>query len=232
VLYHLLEACTLASLIALSHTSVFFRTLVKTLFRIRLIAAVDPFVGHDNTAKFFEVLQSTGSAIAGSTIARILCPPIDDIADWMPDNLNIYPLLGQWYPSRILSSLLMLIGIGCTAPWEQFFECIQLPIRSLQPGVARLYATVTRSHVEYKSRSKVCTVHLAHPLPPAHPSVLGSGITLSESIDACVLTPATAAMTTLGVWTVPCLFYFMALTVCQACVSLPVLPLPFYTLNL
>ncbi|KAJ7939753.1 hypothetical protein B0H13DRAFT_2300461 [Mycena leptocephala] len=94
VLYHLLEACTLASLIALSHTSVFFRMLVKTLFRIRLIAAVDPFVGHDNTAKFFEVLQSTGSAIAGSTIARILAPPIDDIDDWMPNNLNIYPPLG------------------------------------------------------------------------------------------------------------------------------------------
>ncbi|KAJ7920420.1 hypothetical protein B0H13DRAFT_1867629 [Mycena leptocephala] len=168
VLYHLLEARTLASLIALSHTSVFFRTLVKTLFRIRLIAAVDPFVGHDNTAKFFEVLKSTESAIAGSTIARILAPPIDDIEDWMPNNLNIYPPL------------------GCTAPWEQFFERIQLPIRSFQPGVARPYAAVTRSHVEYESRSK------------------GRAITLSERIDACVLTPATAAVTTLGMCVATC----------------------------
>ncbi|KAJ7912950.1 hypothetical protein B0H13DRAFT_2326869 [Mycena leptocephala] len=168
VLYHLLEACTLASLIALSHTSVFFRTLVKTLFRIRLIAAVDPFVGHENTAKFFEVLKSTESAIAGSTIARILAPPIDDIEDWMPNNLNIYPPL------------------GCTVPWEQFFKRIQLPIRSFQPGVTRPYGAVTRSHVEYESRSK------------------GRAITLSESIDACVLTPATAAVTTLGMCVATC----------------------------
>jgi hypothetical protein len=122
VSYHLLEACTLASLIVLSHTAVFFRTLVNTLFCIRRIATVDPFVGHNNIA---EVLKSTQSGIAGSIIAHILAPPIDNIEDWMLNNLNIYPPLGQWYPSRILSSLLTLYGMGCTAPWEQFFEHIQ-----------------------------------------------------------------------------------------------------------
>ncbi|KAJ7814302.1 hypothetical protein B0H13DRAFT_2293744 [Mycena leptocephala] len=151
VSYHLLEACTLASLIVLSHTAVFFRTLVNTLFCIRRIATVDPFVGHNNIA---EVLKSTQSGIAGSIIAHILAPPIDNIEDWMLNNLNIYPPL------------------------------------------VRPHATVTRSHVEYESRSK------------------GWAITLSERIDTCVLTPATAAVTTLGM-----------------CV-ITVLPLPFYILNL
>ncbi|KAJ7907485.1 hypothetical protein B0H13DRAFT_2332302 [Mycena leptocephala] len=48
--------------------------------------------------------------------------------------------------------------------------------------------------------------------PPAR--FQGRAITLSERIDACVLTPATAAVTTLGM-----------------CVA-TVLPLPFYILNL
>ncbi|KAJ7896909.1 hypothetical protein B0H13DRAFT_2338109 [Mycena leptocephala] len=78
VLYHLLEACTLSSVITLSHTSVLFRTLVKALFRIRLISAVEFFVGQENVAEFFAVLESTESAIAVSTLPLILVPPADD----------------------------------------------------------------------------------------------------------------------------------------------------------
>ncbi|KAJ7920132.1 hypothetical protein B0H13DRAFT_1867908 [Mycena leptocephala] len=78
-------------MIALSHTSHLFRTLVKALFRIRLIHLVELFVGAENTEEFFRVLQLTGSAIGGSTLPLALVPPVDDeIDDWTPNNLNIY----------------------------------------------------------------------------------------------------------------------------------------------
>ncbi|KAJ7435647.1 hypothetical protein B0H11DRAFT_2256979 [Mycena galericulata] len=93
-LYHLLEACTLSSLISLSHTSTLFRTLVKTLLRIRLTSLVESFVGHENVIGFFQVLESTDSALTGSCIPRVLAPPIDDVDEWFPNNLNIYPPLG------------------------------------------------------------------------------------------------------------------------------------------
>ncbi|KAJ6561946.1 hypothetical protein B0H19DRAFT_1375222 [Mycena capillaripes] len=72
-----------------------FRTLVKALFRIRLISAVEFSVGQENVADFFAVLKSTEAAIAGSTLPLVLVHPLDDVEDWMPNNLNIYPPLGR-----------------------------------------------------------------------------------------------------------------------------------------
>ncbi|KAJ6582438.1 hypothetical protein B0H10DRAFT_1962485 [Mycena sp. CBHHK59/15] len=162
ILYHMMDVCTLSTLIALSHTSQLFRELVKTLYRIRLVAMIRLFVGHDNIKTFFDVLEATESAIAGSTLAYILAPPIDDVEEWVPSNLNIYTPLGQ------------------VGPWEEFFARLQFPTCTHQPGISRAYKTVTTSHLEYES----CLVD--------HP------IMLLESIDECVITPATAASTTMG----------------------------------
>ncbi|KAJ6544386.1 hypothetical protein B0H19DRAFT_300685 [Mycena capillaripes] len=168
LLYHLLEACTLSTLIALSHTSTLFRALVKSLYRIRLTSLVESFVGHENAKRFFEVLQSTESALTGSTVSRILAPPINDVEEWFPNNLNIYPPLGQ------------------ITPWEDFFNRIGLPPCVNQPGVSLRYGTVTNSHREYESR------------------MLDRRIMLSESINSCVITPATASATTMGMCIATC----------------------------
>ncbi|KAJ7938015.1 hypothetical protein B0H13DRAFT_1851958 [Mycena leptocephala] len=122
-------------MIALSHTSHLFRTLVKALFRIRLIHLVELLVGAENTEECFCVLQLTGSAIGGSTLPLALVPPVDDeIDDWTPNNLNIY------------------VPLGNGARWESFFTQINLLPTGNQPGVARPYHRVTQSHVEYSSR--------------------------------------------------------------------------------
>ncbi|KAJ6569957.1 hypothetical protein B0H10DRAFT_2238085 [Mycena sp. CBHHK59/15] len=126
ILYHLLEACSLASMIALSHTSHLFRTLVKALFRIRLLRLVELFIGPENTEEFFRVLQLTGSAIGGSTLPLALVPPTDDeIDEWTPNNLNIY------------------VPHGNGSDWESFFTRIDLPPTSTQPGVSHPYHRVT-----------------------------------------------------------------------------------------
>jgi len=145
VLYHFLNACTLASLIALSHTSVFFRTLVKTLHRIRLLAVIEHFVGRENVHRFFEVLEVTDSAVGGSTLLRVLTPPTNPSGyDWMPSNLNIY------------------VPLGSIPPWNDFFSEIKLSLSSSQPGVAFPYKTVTNSHTLYHSRVSVsCSVCLS-----------------------------------------------------------------------
>ncbi|KAJ7809625.1 hypothetical protein B0H14DRAFT_3481269 [Mycena olivaceomarginata] len=109
------QACTLSSLIALSHTSAFFRTMVKTLYRIRLIAVVEPFIGHENIKTFFDVLEASNSAIGGSAIPRMLTPPLREDEDWMPSNLNIY------------------IPLGGMRAWEVFFAAIRLELSSQQP---------------------------------------------------------------------------------------------------
>ncbi|KAJ6483748.1 hypothetical protein C8R47DRAFT_1217441 [Mycena vitilis] len=175
VLYHMLEACTLASLITLSHTSSLFRTLVKTLFRIRLFAAVEIFVGRDNVANFFCVLEETDSAIGGSTLPFVLLPHAGDSDDdddddekWMPNNLNLYSPLGR------------------TGPWDTFFHDIGLPSCAKQPGVSRQHMYLTNSHIEYESK------------------VPGRPIKVSESVDLCVITPATAACTTMGMCLATC----------------------------
>lgn len=133
VLYHFLEACTLATLITLSHTSVFFRTMVKTLYRIRLLAVIEPFVGHQHVEAFFNVLEASDSAIGGSTLPRVLAPPVDEEDDWMPSNLNIY------------------VPYGGLKAWKTFFARICLEPSSSQPGIARPYKMVTNEHLVYES---------------------------------------------------------------------------------
>ncbi|KAJ7881493.1 hypothetical protein B0H14DRAFT_3760377 [Mycena olivaceomarginata] len=119
-----------------------------------------------NIKIFFEVLESTGSAITGSAVPRVLAPPIGDVEEWFPNNFNVYPPLGH------------------IAPWEAFFSWIGLPPCAIQPGISAPYATVTKSHLECESR------------------VPNRRILLSESINSCVLTPATASATTMGIsWT-------------------------------
>ncbi|KAJ7686407.1 hypothetical protein B0H17DRAFT_1136957 [Mycena rosella] len=164
LLYHFFEACTVATLITLSHTSTLFRSLVKTLHRIRLIHIVEQFIGHENVESFFLVLEQTESAIGGSTLPRVLAPPVDGIDDWIPSNLNLFVPLGQ------------------ALAWGEFFRGIRcLPCADqIQPGVAPPYRVVTESHLEYESR------------------IVDHYIAVSESINPCVLTPATAASTTLG----------------------------------
>ncbi|KAJ7430617.1 hypothetical protein B0H11DRAFT_2376172 [Mycena galericulata] len=153
----------------LSHTSHLFRTLVKTLFRIRLIRLVELFVGLENVEEFFAVLQHTESAISGSSLPLVLIPPIDDyIENWTPNNLNIY------------------VPDGNCDGWDNFLRRIDLHPMADQPGVSQPFNRVTRSHVEYSSR------------------LFRKTIMISESIDACVITPATAATTTLGMCIATC----------------------------
>ncbi|KAJ7086524.1 hypothetical protein C8R44DRAFT_650797 [Mycena epipterygia] len=134
ILYHFLQACTLASLISLSHTSLYFRTLVKTLHRIRLLGVVEFFIGHAHVEDFFTVLENTDSAIGGSSMALVLAPPIHDTEDWLPNDLNIY------------------CPLGLSSAWSEFFNRVRLPPAPTQPGVSRLYRTVTTSHVIYNSQ--------------------------------------------------------------------------------
>lgn len=134
IVYHLLEACTLATLIVLAHTNKLFRTHVKALYRIRLIGVVSEFVGYENVAAFFSVLEETDSAIGGSTLSYVLAPPIDDIDDWLPSNLNIFTPVDR------------------SAEWDSFFEHLGLIKRAVQSGILRPYEPVTKSHVEYQSR--------------------------------------------------------------------------------
>ncbi|KAJ7070377.1 hypothetical protein B0H15DRAFT_807097 [Mycena belliarum] len=168
ILYHFLEACTLATLITLSHTSHLFRTLVKTLHRLRLIRIVEQFLGTYNVETFFIILEQTGSAIGGSTLPCVLAPPIDDVDDWMPSNLNLFIPRGQ------------------SRPWHDFLLSLGLHCRSFQPGIAHPYKAVTSSHVEYDSKLEGCP------------------ISITESANLCVLSPATAAATTLGMCVATC----------------------------
>ncbi|KAJ7718757.1 hypothetical protein DFH07DRAFT_784817 [Mycena maculata] len=135
ILYHLFEACTLVTLISLSHTSRQFRVLVKTLFRLRLIGLVKLFVGHHNVQDFFHLLEVTDAAIGGSTLLHVLAPPIgDEVDDWTPNNLNLF------------------VPFEHSDPWDAFFRGIKLRPIGIQPGVTRPYKSVTKSHIEYTSR--------------------------------------------------------------------------------
>ncbi|KAJ6467319.1 hypothetical protein C8R45DRAFT_1171755 [Mycena sanguinolenta] len=134
ILYHFLEACTLSTLIALSHTSVNFRIMVKTLLRSRLRAVVQSFFGSANIESFFTLLEATDSAIGGSTIARVLTPPPSGVDDWLPSNINIF------------------VPIGATSAWASYFAQLRLariPVK--QPNIPLQYAAVTSSHANYES---------------------------------------------------------------------------------
>ncbi|KAK6984014.1 hypothetical protein R3P38DRAFT_3333233 [Favolaschia claudopus] len=131
VLFHLLEACALSTVIALSHTSSYFRSLVKALFRARITAVLEHFLGHVNTSTFFALLQDTDSAIGGSTVARVLAPPVTE--SWMPTNLNMY------------------VPKGKVQKWEDFMELVAYSRAEKQPGVDRRYAYATTSHTVFES---------------------------------------------------------------------------------
>ncbi|KAJ7926592.1 hypothetical protein B0H13DRAFT_1862053 [Mycena leptocephala] len=88
----------------------------------------------------------------------------------------------DWMPSN-LNIYIPLRGMHAS---EVFFADIRLELSSQQPGIARPYKFVTNGFVQYESRL------------PGHP------IMLSESIDACIITPAVAASTTLTMWIATC----------------------------
>ncbi|KAJ7743429.1 hypothetical protein B0H14DRAFT_3514904 [Mycena olivaceomarginata] len=108
--------------------------MVKSLYRIRLLAVIEPFIGSENVRRFFDVLESTDSAIGGSTLPRVLAPPTSPGEAWMPSNLNIY------------------VSFGRGQLWKDFFTDIHLLESASQPGVASRYNLVTNSHVQYQSR--------------------------------------------------------------------------------
>ncbi|KAF7372588.1 hypothetical protein MVEN_00121600 [Mycena venus] len=174
VLYHFLNACTLASLIALSHTSFFFRTMVKTLHRIRLCAVVEQFVGRENVHRFFEVLEVTDSAVGGSTLLRVLTPPTSPSGyDWMPSNLNIY------------------VPLGNISPWNAFFAEIKLDISSRQPGIAFPYKSVTNSHTQYYSRVSAHLILLSESI---NASVITPAVAASTTLAMCIATCSTTVV--------------------------------------
>ncbi|KAJ7869268.1 hypothetical protein B0H14DRAFT_2571883 [Mycena olivaceomarginata] len=122
--------------------------MVKTLYRIRLIAVVEPFIGHENIKTFFDVLEASNSAIGGSAIPRMLTPPLRENEDWMPSNLNIY------------------IPLGGMRAWEVFFAAIRLELSSQQPGIARPHKFVTNGFVQYESRLPLCILSLSFAAVP------------------------------------------------------------------
>ncbi|KAJ7752440.1 hypothetical protein DFH07DRAFT_1031660 [Mycena maculata] len=126
------------------------------------------FVGHENVTEFFHILEVTDSAIGGSSLPLILAPPIDDIDDWIPNNLNIF------------------VPVDQPDVWGESFARIHLHPNHSQPRIARPYRTVTKSHVKYASRLK------------------NKPIMITEGIDKCVITPATAAATTIGMCVATC----------------------------
>ncbi|KAJ6573632.1 hypothetical protein B0H10DRAFT_2199377 [Mycena sp. CBHHK59/15] len=94
--------------------------------------------------------------------------------------------IDEWTPNN----LNIYVPHGNGFDWESFFTRIDLPPTSTQPGVSHPYHRVTQSHVEYSSR----IAHIIQQKP----------IMVSESIDACVITPALGATTTLGTCIATC----------------------------
>ncbi|KAJ7920437.1 hypothetical protein B0H13DRAFT_2319493 [Mycena leptocephala] len=84
ILYHLLEACTLATVIALSHTSTFFAPSLKHF---------SVFASSDWSISLLGL--RTRETIGGSSLPLKLAPPTDDDDDWTPNNLNIYMPVGN-----------------------------------------------------------------------------------------------------------------------------------------
>ncbi|KAK7041001.1 hypothetical protein R3P38DRAFT_3452984 [Favolaschia claudopus] len=133
VMYHLLDACTISTVMALSHTSSYFRSLVKALFRVRITSVLEHFLGHLNVGNFFSLLEETDAAIGGSAVARVLVPPV--IGAWMPENLNLY------------------VPKGRVQDWEGFMDLVEYAAIVKQPGVDKRYAYATASHTVYESKT-------------------------------------------------------------------------------
>jgi hypothetical protein len=111
------------------------RDLVKSFFATNLRLLVAFFVSDQHVKKFYEVLEISGSAIAGSVTSSVLAFPYRH--SWNPLNLNI------------------IIPRGHMFMWEEFLTHIGLAPIAKQLGVDRKFQHTTFSHVVYSSKSAV-----------------------------------------------------------------------------
>ncbi|KAK6967140.1 hypothetical protein R3P38DRAFT_2589382 [Favolaschia claudopus] len=165
VLYHFLEACSLSTLIALSHTSAYFRTLVKSLFRIRLTQIMEHFITHTNLASFFTLLHETDSAIGGSTVARVLTG-----GNWMPSNLNLY------------------VRNGGVPKWEEYLNTVLYFRCEKQPEVDRGCLYATSSHTAFES---AITGHVIMISESVDESIITPAVSSSNTLAMSVITSST-----------------------------------------
>jgi hypothetical protein len=111
------------------------RHLVKRFFATNLRLLVAFFVSDEHVQKFFDVLEVSASAIAGSVTSSVLTFPYRH--RWNPSNLNI------------------MIPRGHLFMWEEFLAFIGLARTPCQLGVDRKFQHTTFSHVVYSSKVAV-----------------------------------------------------------------------------
>jgi hypothetical protein len=118
-----------------SRSGQYARDLVKSFFATNLRLLVAFFVSDQHVKKFYEVLEISGGAIAGSVTSSVLSFPYRH--SWNPLNLNI------------------IIPRGHLFMWEEFLTHIGLAPVAKQLGVDRKFHHTTFSHVVYSSKSAV-----------------------------------------------------------------------------
>ncbi|KAJ7933877.1 hypothetical protein B0H13DRAFT_2306293 [Mycena leptocephala] len=132
-LMELLPRCDLITIFTLAKASEYARHLVKLFFSCNLRLLVAVFVSDEHVKQFFQVLEVSGSAIAGSVTSAVLTFPYRHA--WKPLNLNI------------------MVPRGHLFMWEEFLVFINLARVSSQPGVDRKYQHTTFNHVVYSSKT-------------------------------------------------------------------------------
>ncbi|KAJ7075981.1 hypothetical protein B0H15DRAFT_955956 [Mycena belliarum] len=126
-----LAHCDLYTLMALAHTGEYARDLVKAFFMANLRVLVSRHLPLTYIDQFFRLLETSFSAIAGSTVSAVVTAPYRH--SWTPTNLNIF------------------VPCGYTFMWRDFFEHIGLEESDIQPGIDPKFAQTTRSHLVYQS---------------------------------------------------------------------------------
>jgi hypothetical protein len=111
------------------------RNIVKCFVAGNLRVLVEHFVSNEHVDAFYDVLETSLSAMAGSVVTSVLTPPYRQ--SWIPQNLNIVLPRGHMFM------------------WRDFLESIGLARVKAQGGVDRKFHHTTYDHIIYTSKSEV-----------------------------------------------------------------------------
>ncbi|KAJ7161935.1 hypothetical protein C8R43DRAFT_947431 [Mycena crocata] len=161
-----LAHCDLLTIFVLAQTGEYARDLVKAFFSCNLRLLVVIFLGDIHINAFFQLLETSGSGIGGSTASSVLAYPYRH--EWKPTNLNIFLPRGHMWM------------------WTSFFASIGLSEAAKQPGVNAKHADSTFSFIVFESFTDNFSICLSESMDGALFSILsGATTTFATNLWTC-----------------------------------------------
>ncbi|KAJ7017934.1 hypothetical protein C8F04DRAFT_1199715 [Mycena alexandri] len=133
----LLPHCSLESVMVLARSSHYTRYHVKSFFCLNQQCLLKAFVGEDKVDTFHQVLNSSGSGMAGSFSTSLLTPPYG-LA--LTTDLNIFTIRGNLFI------------------WRDFLDSIHVTALDNQRGIDCRYLHTTANHIVYHAKTKNFTI--------------------------------------------------------------------------